>query len=49
MIERLREIEGNLDINSSVHGTEIIARVPARSRSAADLGIVPLPAQEVNI
>jgi signal transduction histidine kinase len=48
MTERLREIGGNLEINSSVRGTEIVARVPARGRNAAELGVLPLPVQEVN-
>ena len=48
MIERLREIGGNLEINSSVDGTEIVVRVPARNRVPAELGVLPLPAQEVN-
>ena len=48
MTERLREIGGNLEINSSVQGTEIIARVPARGRVAVEPGVLSLPAQEVN-
>ncbi len=34
MTERIREIGGRLEINSSAIGTEIVARVPVRARSA---------------
>jgi two-component system, NarL family, sensor kinase len=32
MTERIREIGGRLDINSSASGTEVVARVPVRKR-----------------
>jgi signal transduction histidine kinase len=32
MTERLREIGGTLEINSSTIGTEVVARVPAQPR-----------------
>jgi signal transduction histidine kinase len=45
MTERIREIGGRLEINSSAIGTEIVARVPVRARSAPKLS--PPNLQEV--
>lgn len=46
MTERLREIGGRLEVNSSEAGTEIVARVPVRYRSQRQ-EISPSAAQEV--
>ena len=46
MTERIREIGGELEINSSIHGTEMIAKVPARYRPLSQM-ISPPTAQEV--
>ncbi|HEV2400027.1 MAG TPA: ATP-binding protein [Candidatus Sulfotelmatobacter sp.] len=43
MTERIREIGGRLEVNSSVHGTEISARVPVRSRVAPNGESLPAP------
>jgi signal transduction histidine kinase len=48
MRERLREIGGKLEINSSRQGTEITAQVPIRRRVPTGPEILPIPAQEVN-
>lgn len=36
MAERIREIGGRLEVNSSAGGTEIVARVPVRSKAFGD-------------
>ena len=48
MRERLREIGGKLDINSSEQGTEVTVQVPVQRRTAAEPKILSVPAQEVN-
>ena len=48
MRERLREIGGKLEINSSARGTEIVVQVPSGRRAAAESKTLPIPAQEVN-
>jgi two-component system, NarL family, sensor kinase len=48
MTERLREIGGRLEINSTASGTEIIAQVPVRRRATPPPEILNAPAQEVN-
>jgi signal transduction histidine kinase len=45
MAERIREIGGKLEIHSSAIGTEIVARVPVRARSAPEVS--PPSLQEV--
>ncbi len=46
MTERIREIGGTLEINSSAIGTEIVARLPARRRPPLDKFLSP--SQEVS-
>jgi signal transduction histidine kinase len=46
MTQRIREIGGQLEINSNAGGTEVVARVPVRFRSRAMQGLPPT-AQEV--
>jgi len=48
MKERLREIGGHVEINSSAPGTEIVAKVPLRRRPKAQVRISTHAAQEVN-
>jgi len=48
MRERLREIGGKLEINSSAQGTEVIVQVPVQHRDTAEAEVFPIPAQEVN-
>ena len=48
MTERVREVGGTLNINSSAQGTEIVARIPVRPAAATLREILPAPAQEVN-
>ncbi len=48
MTERIREVGGRLDINSSSQGTEIVARIPVRTVRASQRENLPMPAQEVN-
>ena len=45
--ERVREIGGRLEINSSAMGTEIVVRVPARQRAQPQQQITPPAAEEV--
>ena len=47
MTERVREIGGRLEINSSATGTEIVVRVPARQRAQPQQPITPPAAEEV--
>jgi signal transduction histidine kinase len=47
MAERIREIGGRLEINSSAAGTEIAVRVPARKRAEPQQQITPPAAEEV--
>jgi signal transduction histidine kinase len=47
MAERIREIGGRLEINSSAAGTEIAVRVPARKRAEPQQQIKPPAAEEV--
>lgn len=48
MRERLREIGGKLEINSSAPGTEIIVQVPIGRGAAAEPAVLSIPPQEVN-
>ena len=48
MTERVREVGGTLEINSSGQGTEIVARIPMRSAITSRTEISSMPAQEVN-
>lgn len=45
MIERIREIGGELDISSTDYGTEIMVRVPAlrRAKSLPEILTTPIP------
>ena len=47
MRERLREIGGKLEINSSAQGTQVIVQVPVQRRASADPKVFPIPAEEV--
>jgi len=47
MMERIREIGGRLEIKSSSHGTEIVARVPMRQQENAPSGTLPSEVQQV--
>lgn len=48
MTERVREVGGTLNINSSAQGTEIVARIPVRPAATALRQILSIPPQEVN-
>jgi len=48
MIERIREIGGELEISSTDFGTEVMVRVPALRRANTHPKILPPPAPEVN-
>lgn len=48
MTERVREVGGTLNVNSSAKGTEIVARIPVRSSTKAQRENVPISTQEVN-
>jgi len=47
MIERIREIGGDLEISSTDFGTEVIVRVPALRRANTHPEILPPPIPEV--
>ena len=47
MIERIREIGGELEINSTEYGAEIIVRVPAVHRPQSNPVVLPIPIPEV--
>jgi signal transduction histidine kinase len=48
MRERLREIGGKLEINSSAQGTEVIVQVPVQRRATMEPKVLSMPVQEVN-
>jgi signal transduction histidine kinase len=48
MTERVRELGGRFEIKSSAKGTEILAEVPVRPRTAMPTELLPNPVQEVS-
>jgi signal transduction histidine kinase len=48
MTERVRELGGRFEIKSSAKGTEIVAEVPVRPRTAMPTELLPNPVQEVS-
>jgi len=47
MIERIREIGGELEINSKNYGTAVTVRVPAIRRPQSNPEVLPMPISEV--